>query len=42
MLTLANPKHPEHAEMLQWVGPYWQAEHFDLEWVNKQLRALGT
>jgi len=42
MVTLANPKHPEHAEMLQWVGPYWQPEDFDLELVNKRLRAIGT
>ena len=27
--ALADPKHPEHAEMREWAGPYFQPEHFD-------------
>jgi hypothetical protein len=40
--ALADPKHPEHAEMREWAGPYFQPEHLDLELVNKELRALGA
>jgi hypothetical protein len=40
--TLADPKHPEHSEMREWVGPYWQPEEFDLQLVNKELRKLGA
>jgi hypothetical protein len=42
LLILADPKHPEHAEMREWAGPYFHAEQFDLDFTNKQLRALGT
>jgi hypothetical protein len=42
MEAMADPKHPEHDEMREWVGPYWQPEDFELELVNKQLRALGA
>src|SRR5262249_13838986 len=37
MVTLSDPKHPEHEEMSEWVGPYWQPEDFDLKLVNKEL-----
>jgi hypothetical protein len=40
--ALADPKHPEHQEMREWVGPYWRAEHFDIDFVNKELRTLGA
>lgn len=39
--ALTDPKHAEHEEMLEWTGPHFQPEHFDLEFTNKQLRALG-
>ena len=40
--TLADPKHEEHESMREWVGPYWQSERFDIDVVNKELRALGV
>jgi hypothetical protein len=40
--VLADPRHPEHAEMLEWAGPYVRPGHFDLEFTNKKLRTLGT
>jgi hypothetical protein len=40
--VLADPNHPEHAEMREWAGPHLRPEHFDLDATNKQLRALGT
>ncbi|MGH7282804.1 MAG: plasmid pRiA4b ORF-3 family protein [Polyangiaceae bacterium] len=40
--ALADPKHPEHASMKEWVGPYWKAEHFDIALVNKELGRLAA
>jgi hypothetical protein len=37
---LGNPKHPEHAEMLDWVGGEWDAERFDLDQTNRRLKGL--
>jgi len=36
--TLANPKHPEREEMLEWIGGEWDAEAFDIEAVNAMLK----
>lgn len=36
--TLANPKHPEREEMLEWIGGEWDAEAFDIEAVNTMLK----
>ena len=33
-----NPKHPEHAELLEWVGKKFDPERFDLEGVNGMLK----
>jgi len=35
--AIQNPKHPEHAERLEWVGGEFDPEAFDLEAVNEQL-----
>jgi hypothetical protein len=40
--ALANPKHPDHAEMSEWIAPDWRAEAFDIDLVNQDLRALGA
>jgi hypothetical protein len=37
---LADPDHPEHEEMLEWVGGEWNAEDFDPDQVNQVLRDL--
>ena len=37
---LRNPQHAEHAERLEWVGGRFDPEAFDLEAVNRRLRAL--
>ena len=39
--ALANPRHPEHAEMLEWVGGEFDPEHFDPEEVNEELAGMG-
>jgi len=36
--AIADPKHPEHNEMVEWVGEEWNPEAFDLDAVNKSLQ----
>ena len=38
--TLANPKHPDHADLKEWIGGAWDAARFDLEDTNKRLKRL--
>ncbi|MGA2542347.1 MAG: plasmid pRiA4b ORF-3 family protein [Verrucomicrobiota bacterium] len=37
---LADPKHPEHEDMKEWIGGEWDAESFDLDEVNAALQRL--
>jgi len=39
--AIADPKHPEHKEMLDWIGGEFDPEAFDLEETNAQLRRMG-
>jgi hypothetical protein len=36
--ALADPKHPEHAEMKEWLGSKWDAARFDLDETNRFLK----
>ena len=36
--ALADPKHPEHEDALEWMGKDWDAEAFDLDAVNKAIQ----
>lgn len=36
--TLADPKHPDHDQMKEWIGGEWDAARFDLEDTNKMLK----
>ncbi|MDP9314400.1 MAG: plasmid pRiA4b ORF-3 family protein [Chloroflexota bacterium] len=38
--AISDPSHPEHAEMLEWVGGAFDPEAFDVEEVNRQLALL--
>jgi hypothetical protein len=38
--AIQNPKHPEHEEMLEWIGESFDPEAFDLEAVNRALRRI--
>ena len=38
--TLADPKHPEHADMKDWIGGEWDMAHFDLDGTNDDLKRL--
>jgi hypothetical protein len=40
--VLGNPKHPEHAELRDWIGGAWDATAFDLAGINRQLKRLKT
>jgi hypothetical protein len=35
---IQNKKHPERKHMLEWLGGYYDPDHFDLEEINKTLR----
>ena len=36
--AISNPKHPEHEQMLEWVGGDFDSEKFSVDEVNKALR----
>jgi hypothetical protein len=38
--AIHDPKHPEHDEMLQWVGGAFDPDAFDLDEVNTELQRL--
>lgn len=38
--ALANPKHPVSAPVLEWLQGSWDPEHFDVDFVNRQLRSI--
>jgi len=39
--ALADPKHEQHADMVEWIGGEFDPENFDLEEVNRLLRGLS-
>jgi hypothetical protein len=38
--ALGNPKHPEHADLKEWVGGQWDAQRFHLDEINGRLKRL--
>jgi hypothetical protein len=38
--ALANPRHPCHAERMEWIGGEWDPEWFDLDEINAVLKGL--
>ncbi len=38
LAAIRDPKHPEHAEMRDWIGGHFDSEAFDLDSVNRRLR----
>jgi|SRR6185436_373986 len=38
--AIKNKRHPEHKEMLAWIGGHFDPEAFDVESVNRQLARL--
>ena len=39
LAALADPKHPEHEDRVEWLGEPFDPEKFDLKGVNEGLRA---
>ena len=39
--AIRNRRHPEHREMLEWIGGSFDPEAFDLKEINRALRAIG-
>ena len=40
--AIQDPQHPEHEEMLEWVGGEFDPEAFDLDEVNRELQRLTS
>ena len=38
--AIRDPEHPEHEEMLEWVGEDFDPEEFDLEEINAELQHI--
>jgi Plasmid pRiA4b ORF-3-like protein len=38
--TIQDSHHPDHEEMLEWVGGSFDPEAFDLDTVNRELKRL--
>lgn len=38
--VIADPNHDEHAELTEWLGPEFDAEHFDVDAATEALRAI--
>jgi hypothetical protein len=41
LASLKDPKNPEHESMIEWVGPEFDPEAFDVEAINRQLARLA-
>ena len=39
--AIRNPSHPEHEDMLEWIGDEFDPEFFDLDEVNRQRAPFG-
>jgi Plasmid pRiA4b ORF-3-like protein len=40
--AIRDPEHPEHEEMLEWIGGEFDPEAFDLDEVNRELQHLTS
>jgi hypothetical protein len=38
--TIKDPNHPEHEDMLEWIGGEFDPEEFDLDEVNEALKLI--
>ncbi len=39
--TISDPNHPDHDDMLEWLGGEFDPEEFDLEEINEELAEYG-
>ncbi len=40
LVAIRDPSHPEHDEMVEWRGPSFDPERFDLPGINRRLSRL--
>jgi hypothetical protein len=40
LAALANPRHPSHEELTEWIGDEWDPEWFDLNQINAALKRI--
>lgn len=38
--AIRDPDHPDHEDMIEWIGGEFDPEHFDLEELNEELRRV--
>ena len=38
--AIQDPRHPDHDEMLAWLGERFDPEAFDLDTINRELKQL--
>jgi hypothetical protein len=38
--AIRDPQHPDHSELSEWIGGSFDPEAFDLDEVNRLLRAM--
>jgi hypothetical protein len=36
--TMADPGHPDHEELREWIGQDWDPDHFEVDSVNEALK----
>jgi hypothetical protein len=41
LAAISDPRHPEHKEMLGWIGGAFDPERFDLKGINRALARVG-
>ena len=39
--AIQNVKHPDHEDMLEWVGGEFEPEQFDLKYINERLKQIS-
>ena len=39
--AIQNVKHPDHEDMLEWVGGEFEPEKFDLKYINERLKQIS-
>ena len=38
--TIGDAEHPDHDDMIEWIGGGFDPEAFNIDWINGQLRGV--
>jgi len=38
--TIGDAEHPDHDDMIEWIGDGFDPEAFNIDWINGQLRGV--